>query len=233
MKFNHSNNQLLSDPTKTRVIACATVIEEMQPLMPAGMTCETLDFGLHVRPETLKLKLQQAVDDVDPLIKYIVLGYGLCSQAVVGLRSEHCTLIVPKIDDCIGIFMGSDSAYRQQSRLEPGTYYLTKGWLEAGNTPFEEHNKLIERYGLKKADMITSKILKNYTRLALINTGHYEIENYRQKAKNYANRFKLRYEEISGSLFLIQKMINGPWDNDFIIADPGRAITFVDFRPDD
>jgi hypothetical protein len=231
MEFNQSVHQPAPAPNNIRVIACATVIEEMQPLMPSGMTSEKLDFGLHVRPEELKTRLQKAVDEIETSIYYVVLGYGLCSQAVVGLKSDRCTLIIPRVDDCIGIFLGSAEAYRQQSRLAPGTYYLTKGWLEAGDTPFSEHDDLIRRFGQEKAARITGQMLKNYTRLALIDTGQYGLDQYRQTAKGYARRFSLRFEEIPGSLSLLKKMLGGPWDDDFVVAPPGRAITFLDFRP--
>ena len=62
-------------------------------------------------------------------------GYGLCSQGVIGVRANDCTLVVPRVDDCIAIFLGSASAYKKQSRTEPGTYYLTKGWIEVGESP--------------------------------------------------------------------------------------------------
>jgi hypothetical protein len=32
------------------VLACATVIEEMLPLLPPDVSYEVLDFGLHVNP---------------------------------------------------------------------------------------------------------------------------------------------------------------------------------------
>ena len=70
-----------------------------------------------------------------PKVGTIILGYGLCSRAVVGLRAEGCTLVVPRVDDCIAIFLGSGDAYRTQHCSEPGTYYLTKGWIEAGDAP--------------------------------------------------------------------------------------------------
>jgi hypothetical protein len=231
MESNQTSFQPAPIPANTKILACATVIEEMQALMPAGLTAETLDFGLHVRPEALKVKLQEAVDKIDRPIHYIVLGYGLCSQAVVGLKSERCTLIIPRVDDCIGIFLGSAEAYRQQASQTPGTYYLTKGWLEAGDTPFSEHDELIKKYGEVKAARITGQMLKNYTRIALIDTGKYELERYRQTARAYASRFDLRFEEIPGSLKLVMKMLNGPWDEDFVVAPPGKAVTFLDFRP--
>jgi hypothetical protein len=216
--------------TRTKVIACATVIEEMLPLLPPDVDYRVLDFGLHVNTEALKSALQEAIDAWATSAETILLGYGLCSQAVVGLRANDCTLVVPKVDDCIAIFLGSGEAYKAQSRAEPGTYYLTKGWIEAGDSPFGEYDSLVEQYGEKKARWLMGRLLKNYTRLALINTGQYELERYRDYSRHTAERFGLRYEEIPGSSALIKKMLYGPWDDEFVVARPGETISYLDFK---
>ena len=184
---------------RTAVVACATVIEELHQHLPAGTTCQILDFGLHVQPQTAKQVLQDTVDALAPEVDTILLGYGLCSMAIVGLVARGCTLVVPRVDDCIALFLGSGAAYREQSRREPGTYYLTKGWIEAGDHPFSEYDRLVERYGEEKARWLMSRLLNHYTRLALINTGQYEIERYRTYSQELAARFDLRYDEIAGS----------------------------------
>jgi hypothetical protein len=72
-------------------------------------------------------------------------------------------------------------------------------------------------------------MLNNYTRLALINTGQYALDRYRDYCHRTANRFGLCFEEIPGSDALVRKMLHGPWDDAFVVAPPGRAITFLDF----
>jgi hypothetical protein len=213
----------------TLVIACATVIEEMLPLLPREVRHHVLDFGLHTDPARLRSALQQAINETDPAVDTIILGYGLCSQGVIGLKAVHSRLVVPRVDDCIAIFLGSGSAYREQTRSEPGTYYLTKGWIEVGESPFSEHEKTVQRYGPEKAERIYRIMLKNYTRLAFINTGGYDLERYRDYVRRAATRFSLRYEEIKGSAALINKMINGPWDEEFIVAQPGEVISLEHF----
>jgi hypothetical protein len=211
------------------VIACATVIEEMLPLLPPDVGHTVLDFGLHTDPAKLRAALQDAIDQASRKADTIILGYGLCSQGVVGLQATDCTLVVPRVDDCISIFLGSGSAYRKQSRAEPGTYYLTKGWIEAGDNPFGEYDRIAEKYGREKAERMIRLMLANYKRLALINTGQYELERYRTYARAEAERLGLRYEEIEGSPELVTKMINGPWDDDFVVVEPGETIQFSHF----
>jgi hypothetical protein len=219
-----------SPPEKTKVIACATVIEEMLPLLPKHMDYEILDFGLHLIPENLKGALQEAIDKNCPNYETIILGYGLCSMAVVGLQARDCTVVVPKVDDCIAIFLGSEQAYSAEARKEPGSYYLTKGWIEVSDTLLDEQQRIIDKYGEEKAAFIMGEMLKHYKRLVYIDTGTENQDKYRAYARKTADQLNLRFEEIRGSNKLVQKMLRGPWDSEFVVAPPGHTITFLDFR---
>ncbi|MBI9043424.1 MAG: DUF1638 domain-containing protein [Anaerolineaceae bacterium] len=220
------------DNTHTLVMACATVIEEMMPYLPEGMQHQVFEFGLHVNPDKLRETLQEAIDAVSGQYETIILGYGLCSQAIVGIKANGCRLVVPRVDDCIAIFLGSRNAYNDQTQSEPGTYYLTKGWIEVGDTPFSEYDHLAEKYGKEKADRIFKIMMGNYKRLALINTGQYEVEKYREYAGRTAEKFGLRYEEIEGSNTLVKQMLLGPWDDDVVVLEPGETFVLQQFfRP--
>jgi len=214
---------------RRRVIACATVIEEMLPFLPDDVSSETLDFGLHLQPNQLKQVLQQKIDEASRHADVLLLGYGLCSMAVVGLRATTACLVIPRVDDCIAIFLGSCSAYRQQTKKEPGTYYLTKGWIEVGDSPFSEYQRLVEKFGEAKAERMIRLMLKNYTRLGFINTGQYEIGRYRDYARKTADKFDLRFEELDGSPALVKKMVFGPWDDEFLVVGPGETVQYTDF----
>jgi len=150
-------------------------------------------------------------------------------MAVVGLRATTAHIVLPRVDDCIAIFLGSCGAYKEQARKEPGTYYLTKGWIEAGDSPFSEYQRLVEKFGEAKAGRMIQLMLKNYRRLGFINTGQYEIERYREYAVKAAEMFHLRFEEINGSPALVRKMVFGPWDEEFLVLEPGKTIQYTDF----
>ena len=151
-------------------------------------------------------------------------------MAVVGLQSRGCTLVIPKVDDCIAIFLGSGQAYHEQAQKEPGSYYLTKGWIEVSDTLLDEQQKIVEKYGEEKAAFIMGEMLKHYKRLVYIDTGTENQEKYRSYAQEAANKLNLRFEEVEGSNELVKKMLYGPWDSEFVIAPPGHTITYMDFK---
>jgi hypothetical protein len=78
-------------------------------------------------------------------------------------------------------------------------------------------------------ERLIKRMLQNYTRLVFINTGKYEVEYYREYSKRLASHYDLRFEEIGGSPTLVAKMMNGPWDEDFIVVPPGQSILYKDF----
>ncbi len=216
------------DQRRIKVIACATVIEEMARHMPDDMPRQVLDFGLHTQPGSLTAALQEAID-ASTNLDAILLGYGLCSRGAVGLRATHCRLVIPRVDDCIAIFLGSRHEYDRQVRGEPGTYYLTKGWIEVGDSPFSDVDRLAARYGEERAVRITKLMLRHYRRLAFINTGARDLDRYRAWAVAAAERFDLRFEEIAGSPWLVEKLLRGPWDDEFVVVRPGETVTYEMF----
>jgi hypothetical protein len=217
---------------RRQVIACATVIEEMLPFLPEDVISDTLDFGLHLQPGALKKALQAKIEEASGQADVLLLGYGLCSMAVVGLHATTAHLVIPRVDDCIAIFLGSCSAYKEQAQKEPGTYYLTKGWIEAKDDPLQGERELTERWGEAKANRMMRLMLRNYKRIAYIDTGAYEQEHYLAVARENAERFDLRFEEIHGSPNLVEKLLYGPWDEECVVVERGETIRYEQFMKD-
>jgi len=223
---------MTSKSARTLVLACATVMEEMLPFLGKDMDHKILDFGLHVNPKELHRRLQDMIEKAGTEYGTIILGYGLCSLAVVGLRSNGCRLVIPRVDDCIGIFFGSRQAHMQQCLLEPGTYYLTRGWVEVGDTPFAEHERLVKKYGKEKAWKYYQALMGKYKRLAYIKTGSPETGKFLEYARETAQKYGLHFEELDGSPELVRKLLHGPWDAEIVVIEPGEICSLELFLPD-
>lgn len=213
---------------EAQVISCATVAEELKHIGVPGDRLTELEFGLHVEPEQLNRRLQEAIDGVEGE-RDILLGYGLCSYAVAGLKSERHRLVIPRVHDCIALFLGSRSEHQKRLDSEPGTYYLTKGWIEAPGAYYHEFLRLNERYGEERARRLIKVMLANYTTLALINTGNYRIQKYRDFTREMAALLELEYEEIEGSNRLLRMMLEGDWGPEFVVVEAGSELAADEF----
>jgi hypothetical protein len=219
-------------PGGLKFIACPAVIGELAEGATEGIDCHELEAQLHVSPERLKEALRVAVAEADVPGATIVLGYGLCSNSVLGLKTQHATLVVPRVDDCIAMLLGSNEAFSAEAEKERGSYYVAKAYLEECDTIMSEHEKLVEKRGRERAERMMRLLLKHYTRIVLIDTGRYDLEPHRARVADFAGTFDLAVEEVPGTTRILDALLDGGWDDDFVVAPPGHELTLQDFRPE-
>jgi hypothetical protein len=211
------------------IIACRVMEPELEAVRAGAPALEIIYLaqGLHRTPKKLPGMIQERIDQVAPYATEIVLGYGLCSNGLVGVTARRQRLIVPRCHDCIALFLGSPSRYDAVFRDHPGTYYLTPGWVKENNDPLGVYEReYLPRYGWETALWAIRESLKNYTRIALIDSGMHEIEALRHRARENAEFFNMAYIEIAGNLSYFEKTIRGPYPaGDFLHLQPGETIT--------
>ena len=216
---------------RPKLLCCKVMLDEMRAFLPANIAVEAFEISLHVRPTLLRETLQAAVDAADGIYDPIILGYGMCSKATVGLVARRSRLVVPKNDDCIGIFLGSDRARREEADREPGTYFLTRGWIGDGvGGPLSEYEHMVARFGPEKAELLLGKMMSHYKRLAYICApGTEPPEADRAYAQAMAGRLGMQYVEIAGSASVFARAGEMRWEEDFIVTQPGQPIALESF----
>jgi len=211
-------------PKRLLVLACAVMEREIRKFQNGRAEYKFFDYGLHRTPENMCKALQAEIDQAAGM-EYdgIVLGYGLCSNGIVGIRAQKQPLIVPRIHDCISLFLGSTESYQDQTAKQPGTYYLTSGWIEKGQTPLSKYEEYCRSYDQETAMWVLKEEMKHYTRVALIDTGAVDLGLYRPYAQQNAQLLGLHYEELPGSLSFFQKLLLGPWDKDLLVLEKDQT----------
>ena len=193
------------------LIACKVFQSLLAERMPPGLFEQVtfMDYGLHRVPSNLTWSVQEVIDNIEQP-SLVVLGYGLCGNGLNGIKAGPHTLLVPRADDCIAILLGSYKKYIQEFEAHPGTYYLTKGWLESGSNPLQEYQEYREKYGEESAGWIMDQQYQHYERLVFVAHNQEDLEKYRPQAQEvaaYCKRWDMRYEEILGSDIYVRRLI--------------------------
>ena len=220
-----------SSEMKQHLIACEVFRDEFEAVSPPELPRTYLPQGLHRTPGKMPAAIQEVLDNIGAAADTIILGYGLCSNGVVGVKSQTASLVIPKAHDCIALLLGSRERYEAEATACPGTYYITSGWAKYGTTSLSAYkNEYLPKYGEEDARYIAGELLKHYTRVALINHGAGDMEIGRAHAREFAETFGMTCVEIPGSLDYLHRLVNGPWDNgDFVVVPPGDALDSTPF----
>jgi hypothetical protein len=225
--------RLPREPIPVVVLACQVLQDLLTRLLPEGLAQEItyLDYGLHRVPGNMTGTLQEAIDSIQTP-SLVVLGYGLCGNGLRGLKAGQHTLLVPRVDDCIALLLGSYRTYIREFEAVPGTYYLSKGWLESGSHPLKEYQEYVPKYGAKEAMWIMDQQYQHYERLVLVAHDQADLEAYRPQAQEVARfceRWGMRYEERLGSDQYVRRLVQvvaelDRADGDFLVIPPGGEI---------
>jgi hypothetical protein len=207
---------------RPKIVACEVLRDEIERVNPS-LEIEFIDGALHDYPDRLRAALQKKID-ATPGEREILLCCGRCSNGTVGLEARCHRLVVPSADDCISLLLGSRRRYLEEHRSCPGTFYYTRGWIDFIDDPYKDYLKIVPKYGEEKAAALARMILANYTRIAVIDTGVVELETLLPYVEMVSAFYGLPIEHLEGSLRYLEKLVNGPHDEEFLVVEPGEKL---------
>ena len=240
---------------RLKFISCKILNREASYLIAQSVNQIDTTFmkkGFHNEPEKLRQAVQDEIDlvesgadihtndDIESNEEFsaILIGYGLCSNGITGLRSSKYPLVIPKAHDCITFFLGSKQRYKDYFDSHPGTYWYSQSWLE--NSPLKDERfleKIRKKYEEKCYDEDAVEFLleaetswiKNYNNAAFICIPEITPTSgdsaYRADVNKIADSYGWRYEELMGDISLLRDFFNGNWHEDaFLVVPPGKTV---------
>lgn len=227
------------------LVACAVLERELSleiSQTDSAVRVWWLNQGLHDTPDLLRQTLQAEIDRIekeqenfsrDKKYDAICIGYGLCSNGVIGLRAGTLPLVIPRCDDCISLFLGSANRYRDLFAAHPGAYWYNPGWIEHAFTPSEQSYAArfadyIDRYGEDNAEYLMAEErdwVKNYRSCIFIDSPVYQNKSYEDYAEEAAEAYGWQFSHEQGNQYLLTRLLAGEWnDTEFLICPAGNMV---------
>ena len=229
--------------------ALARLIYLSAAYSPHMVDVSLLRLGLHRSPADLQARLQSEIDAASRErteggfgYDAIVMAYGLCGKATAGLTARNIPVVIPRAHDCITLFLGGRGRYNEQHQKTPGTYWFAQDYIERGSLDGkkvvlgavdngfnveEMYDEYVIKYGKDNADYLLEVLggwQTHYQRAAYIDMGVGDGSAVEAQASEEAAKHGWAFERVTGDLVLIRRLLNGDWNEDFLILQPGQKL---------
>lgn len=211
---------------KEKIIACEVFKEEfLMGLKIPRENCIFLPQELHRTPDLLKDELQKQIDLLDQQgdLDCIYLGYGLCGNGVVGVKSSRSRIVIPNSEDCISVLMGLRH-FNKCLVDKTASYFLSSGWIAFGSDGWKEYQRCLGLFDHDTSYWVTKEMIKHYEKFVLINNGMGSYIEDKVYVEMVSQFFGLQFEEVEGSTDWLASMFEDTELNSQIIVEPGVSI---------
>jgi hypothetical protein len=196
-----------------------------------------LELGLHLNPAYLRKRLQALIDDEDAQeIRHdaVLLLYGLCGNAGVGLVSRRTPLVIPRAHDCATVLLGSVARYEAVFGDNPSRPFSSVGYLERGaeayrteggysGTADDTYEAYLEKYGEENAKFIWQTLhpVREDEPALFIDLPETSSPEAMARARLAADDAGRAWKVEAGNIRMIRNLIDGIWpDEEYLVVPP-------------
>ena len=221
---------------KPCILSCTSLlsfVEAAQASQGTAYPVFTVDRQLHVEPEQMRDAVLKAIDALPEEYDTVLVAMGFCG----GVWHETVfdrTVVIPRVDDCISLLLHTDDQFHPNLKQD-GHLYLYENDPEdfSALTLMHNTNSFTQDLDLKNLsrDFLFEMWFHNYRYMDIIDTGLNDCytEEYAAAAQEQADQIKAELDYVPGSILLLEKLLSGRWDEQFIVAPPGKRILHGDF----
>ena len=199
-------------------------LQHLVDLLDEGVRSGTVVTLPSVRPDRGPADARRVDVTVEP-VSEVLLALGFCGKGLQGLVSEHVTMVFPRVDDCVSLFL-NQGCTREEIPRDTRSYYLTGGWFRHNSSLNEAFEDWVERYGPERAASLRKAMFRGYERVSLIDTKAYEVNDFVEQSHDYAEDLDLEHVIVQGSVQLLERLFRKDWNSEIVVVPPGEAIGF-------
>lgn len=210
----------------TAILTCSALedyVNAAQKTMKTDYPVIKVDRNYHDRPKILRSMIEEALGKVPEEADTLLIAMGACGNCWEGL-SWKGTMVIPRMDDCVTILLHENDKWHPNLK-KPGHFYQFDR-DDDHFLPTTMYKRTEEKYGEKRAKRICNMMFESYTHVDVVDTDVFDCheEKYVARMQKEADFVGVPLGFVKGSNLVIEKLVSGKWDDQFIIVKPKTPI---------
>ena len=228
-----------------KLVACDVLTREVCHCIarsPHTVDVEFTEKGQHEDSGRLRLLLQEKINRAaGKRTPYdaILLAYGLCGNATAQLEARDTPLVLPRAHDCCTLYLGSRQRFKELFADNPSRPFSSAGYMERGDSYLHDgdtgrllgldrsYEDFVSQYGEENARYIMetltlSRDAHTDDKVIYIDVPETSMEEYALLCRDTAEKDGRQFIRVEGDIRLIRKLVEGSWDEEFLIVEPGQ-----------
>lgn len=217
------------EKNKTSILTCKTLktyVDSAQEKMGTSYPVIEMDNKLHEFPNRLWDEVIESINKMPEEVDTVLFAMGMCGGATLNVTFPR-NVVIPRVDDCITLLMHTDDTARCNLKEGGHFYVMDHPMMSLKNV----RDSLVDKYGEKKASRIMKIWFDSYVSLDVIDTGLYDSYSteFQAKVEEEASIVNLPIAHVPGSNHILEKLVSGKWDEQFIKIQKGNKMNLEEF----
>ncbi len=185
-----------------------------------------LDRSFHRDPRLMRGEIIKALGSIDENIDTVLVSMGYCGGSWEDVKCDK-RIVLPRVDDCCTLLLTTDDN-KVSDRKSVGHYYIKEKQPESVllSTIFKAYTKDMDE---AKRESIYKYWSGLYKDIDVIDTGLNDCrsESYRSIVEKDRKFFGSNINYVKGSNIILEKLISGKWDEQFIVIESGTVKNYL------
>ena len=216
------------------ILTCSSLQEHVaaaQKKRGTNYDVVVVDRSLHAEPEEMKKQIQKEISMLPRQVDTVLAAMGFCGGVWDHVSFDR-TVVIPRTDDCVSLLLHKDDLYHPNLK-EMGHLYLYENDPKdfSAISLMRDVSRADPSFASLDPEYLRHMLFDHYRNMDIIDTGLNDCysEDYVEAAQEQADEIGASLDYTEGSIRLLEKLVSGEWDEQFIVAKPGQMIRHGDF----
>lgn len=223
------------EPTLNRentvIAACSSMllhVEAAQKKMGTDFPVAVLDREYHSDPAKMRELVMKTLESLPAEKENVLVAMGFCGGSWDRIESPR-RIVIPKADDCITMLLHTDDTPHLNLKQQGHMYFRDSDEGKYSMKGMKE--EICRKYGTEFGTSVFGSWFASYTHADIIDTGAYDCYSleFAREAQENADLIRCTLDYTQGSNLILEKLVSGRWDGQFVVKMPGDPVKKEDF----